>query len=152
MATEMNSVSANLRAALLNDFKEFYRYPDADNVEKMDRIYTQDVEFRDPVHSIHGRLALKNYVRTLYQDIHDVSFTYLEEQLGEHSAHIVWQIRYSHKQLNRGKPIEVRGLTLVHFTDRIYYHEDFFDLGAMIYQHVPILRHIVLYFNRRLSA
>jgi hypothetical protein len=46
----------------------------------------------------------------------------------------------------------VRGVTLIRFTDRIYYHEDFFDLGAMLYQHVPVLGSVIRYLNNRMSA
>jgi hypothetical protein len=59
---------------------------------------------------------------------------------------------FSHSGLNGGKPVQVRGVTLIRFTDRIYYHEDFFDLGAMLYQHVPVLGSVIRYLNNRLSA
>lgn len=152
MASEMNSVSENLRAALINDFKDFYRRPDIAGLEGIDRIYTQDVEFRDPVHAINGRLALKNYLRGMYEGASDMSFSYQDEQVAEHKATITWVMRFSHGSLKRGKPIDVKGITLIHFTDRVYYHEDFYDLGAMLYQHVPVLGSLIRFVNRRLSA
>lgn len=152
MASEMNSVSANLRAALINDFKDFYRRPHLPGLESIDRIYTQDVEFRDPVHTINGRLALKNYQRNLYESAREVSFSYLDEQVSEHTATITWVMRFRHHKLKRGKPIDVKGMTLIHFTDRVYYHEDFYDLGAMLYQHVPVLGWLIRHINRRLAA
>ncbi|MDO9477968.1 MAG: nuclear transport factor 2 family protein [Pseudohongiella sp.] len=152
MATEMNSVSENLRTALLNDFKDFYRNPGIASLENIQRVYTQDVEFRDPAHALHGRLAVKNYLRSLYASTKHIKFDYLEEQIGEHTATIVWQMTFSHTSLNGGNPVEVRGVTLIRFTDRVYYHEDFFDLGAMLYRHVPILGSVIRYINNRLSA
>ncbi|MDP3518025.1 MAG: nuclear transport factor 2 family protein [Pseudohongiella sp.] len=152
MATEMNSVSENLRTALLNDFKDFYRNPGIASLENIQRVYTQDVEFRDPAHALHGRLAVKNYLRSLYASTKYMKFDYLEEQIGEHTATIVWQMTFSHTSLNGGNPVEVRGVTLIRFTDRVYYHEDFFDLGAMLYQHVPVLGSVIRYINNRLSA
>jgi hypothetical protein len=110
------------------------------------------VEFRDPAHALHGRLAVKNYLRSLYASTKYIKFDYLEEQIGEHTATIVWQMTFSHTSLNSGNPVEVRGVTLIRFTDRIYYHEDFFDLGAMLYQHVPVLGSVIRYINNRLSA
>lgn len=152
MATDMNSVSENLRAALLNDFKDFYRKPGLAALDNIDRIYTQDVEFRDPIHAIHGRLGVKNYLRGLYTSSDNMSFDYLDEQVTDNTATIVWQMTFSHKKLAGGKPVQVRGITLIRFTDRIYYHEDFFDVGAMLYQHVPVLGSVVRYINNRLSA
>lgn len=152
MATEMLSVSDNLRAALLNDFKDFYRSPGIASLENIQRVYTQDVEFRDPAHALHGRLAVKNYLRTLYANTKHIQFDYLEEQIAENTATIVWQMTFTHSSLNGGKPVQVRGVTLIRFTDRIYYHEDFFDLGAMLYQHVPVLGSVIRYLNNRMSA
>lgn len=152
MATNMTSISDSLRTALLNDFKAFYRQPAVATLDNIDRIYTQDIEFRDPVHVIHGRLGVKNYLRSLYASTSDMRFEYLEEQVGANSATIVWQMNFSHPKLKGGKPVEVRGITMIRFTDKIYYHEDFFDLGAMLYQHVPVLGSLVRYVNQRLSA
>lgn len=152
MASEMNSVSENLKVALINDFKDFYRRPSIAELENIDRIYTQDVEFRDPVHTINGRLALKTYLRGLYAGAREMGFTYLEEQIGENTASITWNMRFSHKRLNKGHPIDVKGVTLVRFTDRVYYHEDYYDLGAMLYQHVPVLGGLIRWINKRLAA
>lgn len=152
MASEMNSVSANLRTALIRDLKDFYRDPKATDLDRIDRLYTQDVEFHDPVHSIHGRLALKNYLKTLYTDNPDIKFTYLDDQIGENSATITWRMRFSHRRLNGGRAVELKGVTLIRFTDRIYFHEDYYDLGAMLYQHVPVLGWVIRFINRRLSA
>lgn len=152
MASEMSSVSENLRTALIGDFKDFYRHPDIAGLEGIDRIYTQDVEFHDPVHTINGRLALKNYLRGMYEGAREMSFNYLEEQISEHTATITWVMRFSHRSLNGGKPIDVKGVTVIHFTDRIYYHEDFYDLGAMLYRHIPVLGALIRFINKRLSA
>jgi hypothetical protein len=81
-----------------------------------------------------------------------MNFTYQDELIDENSATIVWSMTFSHRKLKGGAPIEVRGITLVRFTDRIYYHEDFFDLGAMLYQHVPVLGLLIRYLNNRLST
>jgi hypothetical protein len=64
----------------------------------------------------------------------------------------MWQMTFSHPRLRRGKALKVRGMTLIRFTDRIYYHEDFYDLGAMLYQHIPLLGTAVRHINRRLSS
>ena len=152
MASETNFVNDSRRAALISDFKDFYRRPDIAGLEDIDRIYTQDVEFRDPIHTINGRLALKTYLRGMYEGAREMSFTYLDEHVSDHTATITWVMRFSHGSLKGGKPIDVRGVTLIHFTDRIFCHEDFYDLGAMLYSHIPVLGSLIRYINRRLSA
>ncbi|MEX0739944.1 MAG: nuclear transport factor 2 family protein [Pseudohongiella sp.] len=152
MASDMNTVSSNLRAALISDFKDFYRTPDIAGLEGIDRIYTQDVELRDPIHAVNGRLALKNYLRGMYEGAHEMSFRYLDDQISEHTATITWVMRFSHGRLNGGKPIDVTGVTVIHFTDRIYYQEDFYDMGAMLYRHIPVLGSLIRFINKRLAA
>jgi hypothetical protein len=104
------------------------------------------------VHSIHGRLALKNYLKILYTDTPDIQFTYLDDQIAENAATITWRMRFSHKRLNGGGAIELKGVTIIRFTDRIYFHEDYYDLGAMVYQHIPMLGALIRHINRRLST
>ena len=43
--------------------KQFYEEFSSGTIAGLDDIYTQDVEFRDPVHTISGSLGMKNYLR-----------------------------------------------------------------------------------------
>lgn len=137
------------KTTLLNDFKAFYQQANSSNLERMDRIYTQDVEFRDPLHTILGILALKSHFKNLSAKSNCVEFQYTDEQCSENSATIGWYMELSHSARAGGKTIKLRGVTQIRFTDRIYYHEDFYDLGAMLYQQIPVLGAIVRFVNNR---
>lgn len=140
------------KSTLLQDFKAFYQEANISSLERLDRIYTQDVEFRDPLHTILGILALKSYIKNLYANSNRIEFEYTDEQRGENSATITWYMKFSHSALAGGKIVKLRGITQIRFTDRIYYQEDFYDLGAMLYQHIPVLGAIVRFVNRRVRA
>jgi len=148
---DSSSVADNRRKTLLQDFKSFYEEGTLASLERIDRIYTQDIEFRDPLHTLLGILAVKSYIRNLYTSSTSVEFEYTDEEVGENRATITWFMRFSNRALAGGKPVTVRGITQIRFTDRIYYHEDFYDLGAMIYQHVPVLGRIIRYINSRIG-
>ena len=60
-------------------------------------------------------------------------------------------MRFRHKKLGGGKEIEVRGATFVEFHDRIFLHEDFFDVGSMLYEHIPVMGAGVRFLKRRIS-
>ena len=150
----MNDISAIVDPRtrnLLQDFKAFYHEPSAAGLKRLDRLYTQDIEFRDPLHAIHGILAFKGYLKSVYDGPSDIRFTYLDEHCSEHWASINWIATYRHGALGGGRTLELRGTTQIRFTDRIYYQEDFFDVGAMVYQHLPLLGPVVRYLNRRIS-
>ncbi len=151
MARDVLTVTQGLRRTLLDDFKAFYSNASADSLDGLEKVYTQDIEFRDPIHAIMGLLALKTYLRGLYKNSSEISFEYLDEQLAENGATITWNMRFRHKRLNSGKPVNVRGITQLYFTDRVYYQEDFYDLGAMLYQHVPVLGRVIRFLNARLQ-
>jgi hypothetical protein len=51
---------------------------------------------------------------------------------------------YEHKALNRGKAITIEGHSLIKGNDDgVYYHKDYLDMGAMVYEHIPILGRLV---------
>jgi len=145
------TIAENAKQLLLNNFKAFYQNSAELHLEQIDALYTQDIEFRDPLHTTLGILALKSYMKNLYANSRDIRFEYTDELYGENWATISWLMHFRHPSLAGGKLISVRGITQIRFTDRIFYHEDFYDLGAMIYQHVPILGRIIRFINQRIG-
>lgn len=137
------------KSTLIQDFKAFYQKANRSSLDRLDRIYTQDVEFRDPLHKVLGILALKSHIKNLYANSNGIEFEYTDEQHNENSATIAWIMQFSHPALAGGKNIKLRGITQIRFTDRIYYQEDFYDLGAMLYEHIPVLGTLIRFVNRR---
>lgn len=118
----------------------------------LDDVYSENVTFKDPLHQIEGLPALRHYMDNMYGNVISCEFTYHQHWIGENSATIKWDMLFRHKNLGNGKLITVRGITHVQFNDRIYYHEDVFDLGAMLYEHVPLLGRILLKIKARLAG
>ncbi|MEX1198989.1 MAG: nuclear transport factor 2 family protein [Pseudohongiellaceae bacterium] len=151
MTSETESASTALRQALLRDFKTFYNQTRPD-LDQLADLYTEDVEFRDPVHTLHGRLALRRYLSGVYANCRSVAFHYTDEDVTGNGASIAWNMTLSHPRLDGGREIQVRGITMIRFSDRIYYQEDFYDLGNMLYQHVPVLGRIIRHIKGRLAG
>ena len=57
----------------------------------------------------------------------------------------------AHPSIAKGQPICVRGMTHIKYNEKIYYHEDCYDLGAMIYEHVPVLQKIIRFIKNKLQ-
>ena len=55
------------------------------------------------------------------------------------------------EQVNGGEILTIRGITHLKYTKRIYYHEDCYDLGALVYEHVPVLGGITRSLKSRLA-
>lgn len=114
-------------------------------------VYSHDIVFRDPLHEIQGLNVLIEYMENMYGNVRSCEFVYLDEWVKDGSACIKWDMVFSHKRLAFGRKITVRGMTHISFNQRIESHEDVFDLGAMIYQNIPVLGKLVRWLNSRLS-
>ena len=61
-------------------------------------------------------------------------------------------MRFAHPKLNGHKEITVTGVSEIKFDERITYHRDYFDVGSMFYEQVPILKTIIQALKKRLVA
>lgn len=117
--------------------------------------YHPEVEFQDPLGAINGLPALHDYYRQMYEGVQSIDFTFTDEVVqGDHHV-VMWIMRVQAKKLNGGKPVEVTGNSSIIFdgaTDQAIYHRDYFDMGAFIYEHVPVLGWAIDKIKRRLSA
>lgn len=136
---------------LLKNFKQLYRNFGLHSIDDLGKIYTQDVEFIDPSHHIHGLLGLKRHFRHQAANLNSCRFRYISELQGEDKAFIRWEMDFSHPKINKGKTLVVPGMTEIHFSRKIFYHHDSFDLGAMVYEHLPVIGSAVKQIKRKLS-
>ncbi|HEY0962797.1 MAG TPA: nuclear transport factor 2 family protein [Pseudomonadales bacterium] len=124
---------------LLHQLKGLYQSLEAQDLAQLEQVYTADVEFRDPAHTLHGCLALRRYLRKLVGNVTLYRMRYIDEVIGYNAAYLTWEMDYAHPRLAGGNTITVRGMSHLKFTDKVFYHEDSYDLGAMLYEHIPLL-------------
>ena len=138
----------------MKDFLEVYRSLSGENLHRLADIYTADVHFVDPAHEIKGLDNLRDYFDNLYTNVTSVKFQFHDHFRSEESGYVRWTMLLSHPRLNSGRQIEVPGSSFLKFSsdDKVSYHRDYFDLGSMLYQHIPVLGGIVKYINRRLGS
>ena len=68
----------------------------------------------------------------------------------ENEAAIYWNMSYQHPRLNGGKIVNVQGSShLKGCDDKVIFHRDYIDLGAMLYEQVPLLGRIIRFLKRR---
>jgi hypothetical protein len=137
--------------ALAQRFIALYARMDSASIAQLDSIYTDDVVFVDPFHKIDGLIALQNYLRVQYQAVNSARFECQEPALCAGDAYIRWQLFFSHPQLHSGREIVVPGISFIRGENKIFYHEDFYDAGALLYEHVPLLGAGVRFLKRRMQ-
>jgi len=138
----------------LDDFLAVYHRLTADNLDLLERIYAADIEFCDPAHEIRGLDALRRYFAELYRNVDSIGFSFQRQHLIDSEAYLSWRMSLRHPKLARGRMIEVDGLSYLQFDDsgKVRYHRDYFDLGAMLYEHLPLLGSLIKSIKRRLGT
>ena len=156
----MNSVGQKITAELavnkgneplwLKAFIDNYQLLSTDNLHLLDDIYHQDIHFEDPMHCINGLTQLHQYFQQLYTNLESCCFNITNVLLQGEQAAIYWQMTYQHPKLNGGKPVIVEGHSHIKGSDdKVSYHRDYIDLGAMLYEHVPVLGRFIHWIKQR---
>ncbi|QYJ84932.1 nuclear transport factor 2 family protein [Shewanella mesophila] len=138
------------QALWLQNFIAVYSELSTDNLMSLEKIYHPDIEFVDPIHRVHGLTALLDYFTHLYQQLLSCDFVIEHVLEGEREAAVYWTMTFCHKRLNGAAPISVQGHSRLHSKDnKVVYHRDYLDVGAMLYEHIPLLGGIVSAIKRR---
>ena len=115
-------------------------------------VYAESVVFQDPVHRIEGLPALQAYFARTSANLTSCRFHFdTVHELPDSAAWISWRMDFAHPKLRQGAVISVDGVTHVRFDERITYHRDYFDLGSMLYEHVPVVGGAVRWLKGRLG-
>lgn len=122
------------------------------NLERLGALYSDDVQFTDPLHQIHGLPQMRRYFAELYANVSDLHFDFHGfDQVSEGNGYLRWTMSYAHPRLARGKTIKVQGCSHLLWRDKVYQHRDYFDAGALLYEHLPIMGQLIAWLKRRLG-
>lgn len=136
----------------LNRFKQAMNRVDSRNLDLLEEIYSEDVVFEDPLHRVSGRPALREYFARMYDGVASCEFEFSDEVVGPSEAAVVWTMRMRHERFRPNETLELPGMSFLRFRDgRVVHHRDSFDVGAMIYERVPLLGGAVRYIKGRLK-
>ncbi len=126
----------------------------AESLDILDDFYSPEVLFRDPIGEVKGLPALKRYYGRMYENVQEIRFEATDE-VAQGNAHVlVWTMYLRARGLNKGNEVELEGISVLHFNSEelVSYHRDYFDMGAFIYTHVPVLGRVIRIINRRLEG
>jgi len=137
----------------LSQFIDIYQRLGTDNLELLTQVYHPQVTFKDPMHLVVGLDDLRSYFDNLYTNLISCQFDIDEVIYQDNKAAVYWRMTFIHKRLNGAKPITVEGHTkLIGEQGRVIYHRDYVDLGAMVYEHIPLMGRIIRYIKQRAQS
>jgi hypothetical protein len=134
----------------LVNFTENYSQLSTDNLALLENIYHKDITFIDPLHKVQGFENLKDYFYGLYDNL--ISCRFVIEHIFEknNEAAVYWKMSYQHPKLNSGRIITVHGHSHIKGEqEKVIYHRDYLDAGAMLYEQLPIIGKIIQWVKAR---
>lgn len=136
---------------VIDRFANFYQTLAIADTAQLEQIYANDITLIDPVGTHHGLAQLTAYFENLLVNakhcefaIHHIAAHEQQDLLTHQSFTVTWTMSFATPRLNAGETIHVDGITLLKVRDdAIFFHQDYYDLGQMVYEHVPILKFII---------
>ncbi|QKE62303.1 nuclear transport factor 2 family protein [Aquipseudomonas campi] len=136
----------------LRQFAERFAGLDASNLDRLRELYSDDILFRDPLHEVRGLPAVRGYFGELYANVSELRFDFYGfDQSAEGEGYLRWTMSYRHPRLRGGALIRVEGCSHLRWRDKVYQHRDYFDAGALLYEHLPILGRVIAWLKGRLA-
>lgn len=130
-------------------FKQTYNRLNTQSLGLLHDLYSHDLVFQDPFHRLSGLPSLTEYFAELYRHVESSSFLFEDEVLQSNSAVLIWTMSLKHPRLNGGNLVTVPGSTHIRFRDKVTYHRDYFDGGAMLYEHLPLIGLVIRMIKER---
>ncbi|MFJ4345428.1 nuclear transport factor 2 family protein [Pseudomonas sp. NPDC089401] len=139
-------------SAYLQHFTERFATLDSSKLELLGDLYSEDVIFRDPLHQISGLPALRAYFAQLYANVAEVRYSFDgHDECQPGQGYIRWTLHYRHPRLAGGKPISLQGCSHLRWRNRVHFHQDYFDAGALLYEHIPVMGGAIRWLKGRLA-
>ncbi|MDO6566154.1 nuclear transport factor 2 family protein [Alteromonas sp. 1_MG-2023] len=138
---------------VLDRFSSMYADICQITLEDLASIYAVNVTFIDPITTHHGLGDVQHYFSHLLEQAERCEFDIAMIAPVESNSitHLVnWTMTLKLKQSD--KLITLDGNTqLTVQDDMIVYHKDYYDLGEMVYEHIPLLGFFVKKIKKRLA-
>ncbi|MBM6445244.1 MULTISPECIES: nuclear transport factor 2 family protein [Pseudomonas] len=139
-------------SSFLRQFAQRFAQLDKDNLQRLGELYTDDVRFTDPLHEVQGLGQLRGYFAELYANVSELRFDFHGfDQIAEGEGYLRWIMSYRHPRLAGGRLIRVDGCSHLRWRDKVYCHRDYFDAGALLYEHLPVLGRAIAWLKRRMG-
>ncbi len=131
---------------------DIYSRLDKQNLTLLHHIYHPQVVFQDPLHQVHGLSALEDYFLQLYSNVQRCDFEFDTLAQSGDEGFLTWTMLLQHPRLNSGNALKVHGASHLRFRDAlVIYHRDYFDLGEMLYERLPILGSVIRWLKGRMA-
>lgn len=134
--------------------RNLYLHFDRKMLKSLADIYSDDIQFHDPLHAVNGLNNLTDYFADTMTNLVECRFEFHHsmEMPDRGEAILFWTMHYRHKKLAGGKRLELTGNSHLLFNDKVYYHRDYYDAGSMLYEHIPLMGFAIRKIKKKVGA
>lgn len=128
----------------LGHFKQLFNNLCAGNMAELSSVYSANARFTDPFSSVCGIEDLTEYLTGAYANVISCDFDFGEPVVNGENVCIPWVMHLKHKRIRKGKVVDVDGISqLVIRGGRVVSHRDYFDVGQLLYEHLPLMGGVI---------
>jgi len=126
---------------------------DKNNMGVLDDFYAPNAVFQDPVVKVKGLDQISSYYASAYTNVKEIRFDFQDVYASGNRFSMPWVMTLRVKGLNFGAPYSVEGISVFEFNEenKVTYHRDYVDLGAMIYERIPVFGKLIAGIRKRLG-
>lgn len=133
-------------------FIDFYRDLGLHSIGKLDGIYHPNVKFVDPVGEHNGLPQVEHYFTHLLTTTKSCQFVVTSLLSEDEKALARWQMKMRHPKIGKGREVVLDGVSELVIEDGfIMQQTDFYDMGTMIYEHLPVLGPLIRFVKRKMQ-
>lgn len=133
----------------------FFNSLNKNSMQIVSEFYSENAVFFDPVVSLKGTKEIEGYYKGLYQGVEEIKFEFSEIVEADTWVAAPWIMHLRAAKLNSGKLVSINGISHVRFdkdSSKAIYHRDYFDMGAFIYEYVPVLGSVIRFVKSKLHS
>jgi steroid delta-isomerase len=125
---------------VISGLKFQYENCKPETISQLLAFYAPHAIFRDPFQEVSGHAAISKIFSKMFDQLNTPRFIVEETLVGQNSAAILWEFRFSMKRWNTQEQ-SFKGVSWLYFDEAglIQTHHDYWDPAAGIYEKLPII-------------
>lgn len=131
-------------------FIHFFEHLTPENLTQIDTLFAADAHFKDPFNDVIGRKAIQNIFLHMFATTANPQFTVQHFAINQSHLFLQWFFQFETKQTNW----QIIGCSHICFNDhdQVQEHIDFWDPAEQLYSKITLLRPLMNFLARRLTA
>ena len=139
--------------AMIDKFSAAYAELTAEKIAHFPDLYADDVVFMDPVQQIYSVQDLQVYFFRIIEQTYYHRVKVIRAFSSDNDVFILWELSYAHANLEQGDDIPVEGASHLRLEgERIIFQRNYYDMGAMLYEHIPLISRVVHYMKGKIAG